>query len=91
MSGWLGANSFPQKWETLALVLGNSFPVSSSRHSHYCMGVGGATNYRSNYLPSAAFLAAVARALAKTLLLQYLDPRNPMSQGEGRFFFPEQP
>lgn len=39
MSGWLGAKNFPQKQETLALVLENSFLVSS-RHSHHCMGAG---------------------------------------------------
>lgn len=38
---------------------------------------------RSNYLPPATFLAAMVKALAKTLRHQNLDPKRPKSQGEG--------
>lgn len=83
MSDWVGANSFAWIWDTLALVRENGFLVSS-RQSLLPWGWGGEpTITRSNYPPSAAFLAAVVKALAKTLLHQYRDPKSPKSQGEG--------
>lgn len=52
---------------------------------HCCNGGGEESRpiTRSNYPPSAAFLAAVVKALAKTLLHQYRDPKSPKSQREG--------
>jgi hypothetical protein len=83
-AGLAGGQYCPQDWDSLALNLEDSFLVSSPSYSHYCLlKMKKQPITRSNYLPSASFLAVVAKSLAKTLLHKYPDPKSPKSARGG--------